>query len=160
MTIILMLSLQAASNATNPRQAIADGNSANWGAVAAIAAILSAIVAAVGIWLILRQIAENRRQMRGQLISDLEDQFHKHSKTYQRFAPGSNSVLSEANPLGGDEISDVCNYLSFFEKIYLLIDEGMIDLGRVDKLFAYRFFRVVNDPYAQREILYKPELRS
>lgn len=46
--------------------------------------------------------------------------------------------------------SDVSNYLTFFETIYLLTKDHVIDFDMIDDLFAYRFFLAVHHPFVQQ----------
>jgi hypothetical protein len=155
-----MFVAQGSSAASSSPQVTAAGSNFNWDAVAAVASALGVFVAIAGVWLILRQIAENRRQIKGNLISNLGDQLHKHSEIYQRFAPGRRPPAYREEPLTAEEIQKICDYLSFFEEVYLLIEEKMIDLETIDKLFAYRFFGVVGDSQVQEQILRKDGLGS
>lgn len=46
--------------------------------------------------------------------------------------------------------SYVSNYLTFFETIYLLLQNGVISFDLIDDLFSYRFFLAVHHPYVQQ----------
>jgi hypothetical protein len=49
--------------------------------------------------------------------------------------------------------SVVSNYLTFFERIYLLEKDGVISFKALDELFAYRFFLVVHSKFVQQNQL-------
>ncbi len=44
----------------------------------------------------------------------------------------------------------VSNYLTFFETIYLLIHNGVVNFDMIDDLFAYRFFLAVHSRFVQQ----------
>lgn len=52
--------------------------------------------------------------------------------------------------------SVVSNYLTFFESIYLLKENGVISFELLDNLFAYRFFLAVHSKFVQESKL-KPQ---
>jgi hypothetical protein len=47
----------------------------------------------------------------------------------------------------------VSNYLTFFERIYLLEKDGVISFKTLDDLFAYRFFLIVHSKFVQQNQL-------
>lgn len=54
--------------------------------------------------------------------------------------------------------SDVSNYLTFFESIYILYKKGVIPLEIIDDLFAYRFFLAVHSRIVQEQkLINQPE---
>lgn len=57
------------------------------------------------------------------------------------------SVLAFLNEDGGKEI--LLNYLTFFESIYLMKEQGNLDFDTLDELFGRRFFIVVTNKTVQ-----------
>lgn len=52
------------------------------------------------------------------------------------------------------EIQDIAiQHFDFFEPIYILIQKRIIEFSAIDDLFAFRFFRVVNDKRIQDSII-------
>ena len=52
----------------------------------------------------------------------------------------------------------VSNYLTFFETVNLLIEDGVLTLEVIDNLFAYRFFLAVHSQFVQEsKIIPQPE---
>ena len=47
----------------------------------------------------------------------------------------------------------ISNYLTFFESIYLLIEQKTIDISKLDNLFGYRFFLAVHNEMVQKKKL-------
>lgn len=46
--------------------------------------------------------------------------------------------------------SQISNYLTFFETLYLLIENNAVSFRAIDDLFAYRFFLAVHSQYIQQ----------
>ncbi len=71
--------------------------------------------------------------------------------------PGYAKVYTElekefADPPAEPELSriEISNYLTFFETIYLLIEENVMDISAINDLFAYRFFLAIHSDYVQK----------
>ena len=50
---------------------------------------------------------------------------------------------------------EISNYLTFFETMYLLLQERVIEIETLDDLFAYRFFIAVHNETIQKEKIIK-----
>lgn len=72
---------------------------------------------------------------------------------YDNHNKAKKSVLDFINEDGGKEI--LLNYLTFFESIYLMKEQGNLDFDTLDELFGRRFFIVVTNVTVQDMDLYK-----
>lgn len=72
---------------------------------------------------------------------------------YDNHNKAKKSVLDFLNEDGGKEI--LLNYLTFFESIYLMKEQGNLDFDTLDELFGRRFFIVVTNVTVQDMDLYK-----
>ena len=68
----------------------------------------------------------------------------------------ANGILQERMPREREDLNDIyeCSNLGFFERIKMLLDQKVIDMATVDRLFGFRFFYLVNNPHVQRMALY------
>ena len=66
---------------------------------------------------------------------------------YDNHNKAKKSVLDFLNEDGGKEI--LLNYLTFFESIYLMKEQGNLDFDTLDELFGRRFFIVVTNVTVQ-----------
>jgi hypothetical protein len=123
--------------------------------ISTIVGILSSIATSIGIWFIARQIADARRFTKTQFIYSLEQDFQKFGKTYTHLLPSGNWSSDGVGPQTEEDRYELSEYLGFFGRIKLLIDNKVIDLKTIDRLYAYRFFLIVNNTHIQRDILYK-----
>lgn len=72
-----------------------------------------------------------------------EYKFSEHNESIEK----PTSVLAFLNEDGGKEI--LLNYLTFFESIYLMKEQGNLDFDILDELFGRRFFIVVTNSTVQ-----------
>ena len=72
-----------------------------------------------------------------------EYKFSEHNESVEK----PTSVLAFLNEDGGKEI--LLNYLTFFESIYLMKEQGNLDFDILDELFGRRFFIVVTNSTVQ-----------
>lgn len=70
---------------------------------------------------------------------------------YDNHNKAKKSVLDFLNEDGGKEI--LLNYLTFFESIYLMKEQGNLDFDTLDELFGRRFFIVVTNITVQNKDL-------
>ncbi len=130
----------------------------NWSMIAAIAATLGVFVTFYGVIFLIRQIKDSRRFIKAQFVNELDREILSHCNVYNKFLPGGEWKKS----IKEDDIDldKVINYLGFFEKVKLLVDENTIDFPTIDKMFALRFFQIINNKIIQDAILYADELRE
>ena len=123
----------------------------------------TALIAAVTFWLQLRR-TENLNE--ANFIMNLNNQFISNKemtsveqKLEQFFyaANGKKAEEIEAMPLAlniEDRTHDDCqrmiNYLVHMESLAAIVQRGVLHLGVIDDLFAYRFFIAVNNPVVQK----------
>ncbi len=127
-------------------------NTELWNTLGIISQIAASIVTIVGILFIAWQVADTRRFTRSQLLNDLE----KESKEYRHvyvLITGPWIVAQEVSPQE-EQLHDIFDCLGFFERIKVLLDNRVIDMPTVDRLFGYRFFLLVNNPNVQKFALY------
>jgi hypothetical protein len=123
-----------------------------WSTLGIISQIAASIVTVVGILFIARQVSDTRRFTKSQLLNDLEKESKEYRHVYMmitdswRLAP----VVSPQE----NQLHDIFDCLGFFVRIKILLDNQVIDMPTVNRLFAYRFFLLVNDPNVQKFALY------
>jgi len=91
---------------------------------------------------------------RGDFIVELNKSYVENPKYMEIYTILQDRVDGRGDDRTG-EISkaEISNYLTFFETIYLLEKNGVIDFKIIDDLFAYRFFLAVHSEVFQREKL-------
>lgn len=127
-------------------------NTEFWIGLAAISQIAASVVTIVGILFIAWQVSDTRRFTKSQLLNDLEKESGEYRHVYMLIT-GTWKALQEVSPKE-DQLHDIFECLGFFERIKVLLDNQVIDLPTVDRLFGYRFFLLVNNPHVQKFALY------
>ena len=131
-----------------------------------IMAMLSLLVSAFSAYFIVLQLKGERTISEADFLVNLNQTFTGdpgYAKVYTELEKELN------DPPGNPELSriEISNYLTFFETIYLLIEEKVMDIEAINDLFSYRFFlavhsncvqdmKLVKEPYNFRN-LYKLE---
>jgi hypothetical protein len=131
------------------------------GPIASIAAVISVILAYRSLRHLSEQVSKAKALARCQFISELEREIVGHYETYAKLLPQGVWSLEGAGiwstarvgPQNRNDIARVVAYLGFFAKIKFLIDSEVVELEDVDRMFAFRFFLVVNNRHVQRKIL-------
>ena len=129
-----------------------------------IIGIISTVIAVVSAVLIIVELSDSRKLQRAEFVLNLNQAFIEN----ESYASLYTKLESSEQNINIDRI-EVSNYLTFFESIYLLLQEKVIDMRVLDDLFAYRFFlavhnkkvqdiKLVHTPYNFRNIYYLEDI--
>lgn len=110
--------------------------------------LLTTIVAVVGGLAIYYQIYKESKIAEGQFIHDLDTSFKcgeiwgvaQRLFTVEDYLDEDGHFIVK-EPLRNDEQVDIMAYLTFFETLYLLMEQNVISMADVDQLFRRRFFK-------------------
>ena len=119
-----------------------------------ILVLLIALAGAVAVFL---QTNENTLLTTGEFILNLQQVYSSNEKFTELFLKCWEDYYSEEYELKLEEDKTILiNYLTFFESIYIMLDNGALNIELLDELFGRRFFIVVNNKAVQKsELLYK-----
>ena len=94
---------------------------------------------------IARQVRVNRQQAKGQFLLALDAQFEKFNDITVR-------VLNEPGYVpASSDWRDIWGLMSVFERINIMVEDGILDIGLVDRLHGFRVVGIVaNDTIYQR----------
>lgn len=114
----------------------------------AYVSMLTTVVALVGGLAIYYQIYKDSKIAEGQFIHDLDNSF-KSGDTWEvanRLFTVKDTLDDEGHfvvqePFQDGEQAQIMAYLTFFETLYLLIEQNVISMAEVDQLFRRRFFK-------------------
>jgi hypothetical protein len=122
-----------------------------WEIISAIAASISAIVSVVGLPFVIIQIRSSNQIAKAQFINELERDISLHAGLYTSLIEGGS--LHKLKPvISEDERNALLQYISFFERVDLVINTKVIDIKTVDCLFGGRFFMLMDNPNTIRLI--------
>lgn len=101
-----------------------------------------------------KQLEMTKSNSRGDFLLRLDEAFQHHGEVREKLADGGDwhKKKNDPNyPKGPDfdiskDLIDVSNYMGLFERIKVLVDEGIIDIDLVDRLYSSRFFNIVRNP--------------
>lgn len=127
----------------------------------------TALVAAVAIWLELKQ---EKSLNEAEFVMELNSQFvnnpvmvkveHKLEIYYYYWKMNDGNNVSNLHldldlDIKESDRQDLVNYLVYLEGLAAMVRSGVIHLEAIDDLFAYRFFIAVNNP-----VVYETELKE
>ncbi|MCW5849379.1 MAG: hypothetical protein KIT87_04825 [Anaerolineae bacterium] len=133
--------------------------------ISALAAVCSAAVtclglplALVGLFYTVRQLQAAQRTAKGDFLLRLDEAFQRHQEVHRRLRPGGDWADSGQGPESVEEWIAVEQYMGLFERIKTMIDDGIVDLATIDRLYGYRVLNIVaNDQIRQAKLEYAAE---
>lgn len=123
---------------------------------AVIAACISGcglLFAAAGLFYSAQQLKAAKKIAQGDFLLHLDEMFRRHDRVHRRLRPGGDWHLSQDGPANADEWADVDSYMGLFERIKILVDNNIIDLDTIERLYGYRIYNIVaNDTIREQKI--------
>jgi hypothetical protein len=101
------------------------------------------------------QLQESKKNSRGDFLLRLDEAFQLHRDVRANLGPGGRWYRGEHGPKFPEDDAEVQTYMGLFERIHLLIEEGIINIDTVDRLYGHRFFFIVTNPIIYQERLVK-----
>lgn len=126
----------------------------------ALKEIMLVLISSVGAIAVILQLKASTDISKGEFIINLQEMYSSNDKFIDLFEKCwanyngnmSNKCLAEYL----EEHADVLvNYFTFFESIYLMLEQNVLKLDIIDDLFSRRFFIVVNNITVQKMDLVK-----
>ena len=109
------------------------------------ASLMVALATTGSLIYISRQVNVTRRQARGQFLLALDDQFKQFSSVTVRLVDNNNPFKPQADDWGG-----VWSYMSVFERINIMLEDKILDIALVDRLYGFRLIALIaNDAVYQ-----------
>src|SRR5215475_5142663 len=113
--------------------------------ILAVATLILALATMISVVYIARQFNLTREQAKGTFLLALDEQFQA------TYAIGLR-MLGEPNFVPqGDEWIDIWRTMSVFERMSVMVDDGILDVALVDRLHGFRLLSILaNDAIYQR----------
>jgi hypothetical protein len=114
---------------------------------------IASIIAIFGIFGLWYQIKKSKDIKKGLLISELNTTFsesHAIQEIYRKL------ILSKENSndiFDKNDIPYILVYFNFFVVLNNLADSKILSFKTIDRLFALRFFLIINNPYMQTYLM-------
>lgn len=108
---------------------------------------VTAIIGAIAIWY---QLKKDHDISKADFIISLNNTFHGNKnieKTYNSLKEFRDNQKKDFSPEEGRLMGD---YIMYFEIMNYLVDEKIVTIDMVNKLFANKFFIFVNNPFVQK----------
>ncbi|MEP7287173.1 MAG: hypothetical protein ABI947_15570 [Chloroflexota bacterium] len=113
--------------------------------IADVASLIVALSTTGSLLYIARQVSVTRRQTKGQFLLALDEQFEKTNGITVRL------VNEEGFHPVSNDWPQVWALMSVFERINIMVDDKILDVGIVDRLYGFRLVSLLaNDDIYQR----------
>jgi hypothetical protein len=137
-----------------------------------IATFIGLLLTGIGLIYAGFQLRDSKRIARGDFLLRLDEALRHHDNVHKRLRPGgswsplessssssgSGSSSSAIGPSSYDEWVEVESYMGLFERIKVLVDDKIIDIGTIDRLYGYRVFNIVaNDTIHKEKLVKRPD---
>lgn len=107
-----------------------------------VATAIGAVMAAAGLIYAGIQLRASRKIARGEFLLRLDELFHPYNEVHTQLRPGGAWAEGRGGPTSVEEWVAVERYMGLFERIKTLVDDGIVGLDTVDKLYGYRVFNI------------------
>lgn len=110
------------------------------------AIIIGLAMTAIGLIYTAHQIKEARKVTRGQFLLHLDELFQQHYEVHLALRPGGKWKNHNSGPQFAKDWAAVDKYMGLFERINILVNDGIVDIDTIDKLYGYRVHNLVRNP--------------
>ncbi len=127
-----------------------------------IAPIITAFAAVISLTYIARQVRNTHKTSRAQFLLELHTKFQHYTEIYDVLEKirTLNSTHSTQDPIA--EISPlwiyVFDYMGIFERIQIMVEDDIIPLEQVDRLYLYRVQWLVENPAILARLQSEPDV--
>ena len=111
----------------------------------------------IGLVYTAEQIRRGRKVAQGEFLLRLDELFQSHNDVHEKLRPGGEWAKENAGPSTPDEWVKVELYMGLFERVQILIEDGIIRRKIFERLYGYRVGNIVKN---QRIKVEKLEKRS
>jgi hypothetical protein len=125
-----------------------------WAAVESISTAMASIIAAIALLYVGKQLRESKKIARADFLLRLDEMFQEHTRVHVRLRNGGDWAKDPKRPTKGpeniEEWTAVEGYMGLFERIQVMINDGIVDLGTIYKLYGYRVFNIADNPVIRK----------
>ncbi|MCC6458009.1 MAG: hypothetical protein IT328_23845 [Caldilineaceae bacterium] len=96
------------------------------------------------------QLRLSQKIARGEFLLHLDELFQQHQGIHVRLRPGGDYYTGECKPTTAEDWVAIEQYMGLFERIKMLVDDRIIDLDTIHRIYGYRVSNIVgNDTIRQ-----------
>ena len=129
-----------------------------WDEIGAVATVVGVVVAAIGLWYAGRQLRESRAIAKADFLLRLDSRFDQHNDVHLNLRGGK--WTGDGGPETLPEWAAVEGYMGLFERVNVLRELGILDIGTIDKLYGYRVLNIDNNGKIHKVKLEPPLSKS
>lgn len=111
----------------------------------AVAGIIGLFLPGTGLILAAREIRKSEKIARGEFLLHLDGMLQQHNQVHISLRTGGDYESGKRKPENAEDWAAIEQYMGLFERIKVLIDDNIIDLDTIDRLYGYRVFNIVDN---------------
>lgn len=113
--------------------------------------IVMAIATIGSLIYIARQVGDTRKHTKGQFLLEVDDRLRIYNHIHER-------LINDYPPLDPETDKDihwpeVWQYIGFFERINIMLDDNILDIGLIYRLYGYRVYRIIHNDTLFAELM-------
>jgi hypothetical protein len=105
------------------------------------------LVAGVGLTFAGLQLKAAQTVAKGQFLLSLGPPFRDYVALHARLRAGGQWWASEERQPSNEDWAELEQYMGLFERMWILVQDNSLDLGVVDRLYAYRLGNIVKNDH-------------
>jgi hypothetical protein len=110
--------------------------------IESIATIIGLALTAIGLIYTGSQIHGSKKVARGEFLLHLDEMLQKHNDVHIRLRPGGEWAKGNTGPKNNEEWAAVERYMGLFERVNILVEDKIIDIDTIDRLYGYRIINI------------------
>jgi hypothetical protein len=131
----------------------ADRISAGAAIVAVLLAVIALIYAAIQVRIGRKQREDTRQAAFTQVLLQIDALLVSHRDVHAKLRPKGPWYESKEHPENYEEWAETEQYMGVFERIHAAIENGQVELKRVEELYGYRVSNIWANPRIRKEKL-------
>lgn len=117
------------------------------------ATVIGLLMTAIGLIYTGCQIRGSKKVAKGEFLLHLDEMLQEHNNIHIRLRPDGDWTIDKSGPKDKEEWVAVEIYMGLFERVNILIEDNIIDIDTIDRLYGYRIMNILaNDVIRQNKL--------
>ncbi|PKO01991.1 MAG: hypothetical protein CVU43_10135 [Chloroflexi bacterium HGW-Chloroflexi-5] len=118
-----------------------------------IASIFGLLLTSIGLFYTGNQIYRSRKVARAEFLLHLDEMLQEYNDVHINLRPGGEWQTKSTGPKNSNEWVPVERYMGLFERINILVNDKIVDIDTIDRLYGYRIINISNNKIINQEKL-------
>lgn len=115
--------------------------------------LIGLILTAIGLFYAGFQINASKKIARGEFLLRLDEMFKQHNEVHVSLRPKGKWADKKTGPKSdsSEDWAAVEQYMGLFERINILVEDKIVSIEIIDRLYGYRVTNILNNDIIRRE---------